>query len=542
MDPDRRVFLQSLAAVAAASVGPRAGATDVATVVDLALQPFARFDDRERPVRGGTLRTAAPAYIGLMNPDRWPVNDWVTMNLIHQKLMITDGAYRPTVPFVAESVVREESTAALVTLRAGIRFSDGTPLDAAAVKAQIEWIRDPAHATFTAGWLSGLAGIDVVSSRTLRWRFKDPWAAFEGLLANVPGYLLSPTALAKDAKRFETVAPEGLGPYLVEEASPGNHLKLKRNPNYWLGRALGRPDMPYYDRIVVSVIPDASVRLANFRAGKLDTLLLEKSQYAIVKDDATFNVYVAPVNTVIGYRMNAVRGPCRDLRVRQAVRHAIDVKGLVVGTQHGLGRIASGLYPADHWAHDPTLQPAVFDPARSRALLAEAGLAKGVTLRGYVGIDSGTVEVAEAVRYMLEQVGIDWRVDGLPPVPADARRKSLDWDLAAGGWNFIYEPDLAMTGLYHPKGSFAEGRPVLAARTAAIEAARGEVDFERRQALYRALERACNDDCLDVWLWWDEAATAYRKWVRGYDHQGAVTHKEAWVQTHPTWFENGRPG
>src|SRR5690606_7040888 len=126
------------------------------------------------------------------------------------------------------------------------------------------WIRVPANAAFTAGWMASLEALEVVGPLQLRFKFKDPWAAFEGVMANVPGYALSTTALAKDAKKFETVDPKGVGPYMVEEASPGNYLKLRRNPDYWLAKVLKR-DLPYHDGILVSVIPDPAVRLASFR-------------------------------------------------------------------------------------------------------------------------------------------------------------------------------------------------------------------------------------------------------------------------------------
>ncbi len=543
MNIERREVLQSLAAMAALatmSFSGKAGAHTAA--LDLAAQPYAKLASGEKPVRGGTLRLAAPQYIGFMNPNRWPVNDWLNINFIHQKLLVTDGSYRPTIPFLAESVQREGSTAALITLREGIKFHDGTPLDAESIKRQIAWVRTPANATFTISWLANLDTVEVVSPLKLRWTFKKPWASFEGTVANVPGYALSATALEADAKRFETVDPKGVGPYIVEEASPGNFLKLKRNPNYWLAKVLGQPDAPYHDNVLISVIPDPAIRLASFRAGKLDILALEKSQYATLKDDKTFNTYTTPVNTTAAMRMNAVKGPCADIRVRQAIRHAVDVKALIQGTQRGLGRIASGLLPGDHWAHNPQLKPVEFNPALAKALLAQAGHEKGVTIRGYVINVAAAVEVSQAIKYMLSQVGIDWQVEALSPVAADARRKALDWDLAAGGWTYIYDPDLVITGLYSPKGSFPEGRPESPARTAAIEAAREEGNADKRQAMYRELEKQINDEALDLWLWWEESAVAYQKWVRGYDNDALVKHKEAYFVTHSTWFANGKPG
>ncbi|MFT3814012.1 MAG: ABC transporter substrate-binding protein [Acidovorax sp.] len=538
MDLDRREVLQSLAALA----GMAAFGTAQAQAVDLAAQPFVKIDPKEKPVRGGTLRLAAPVYIGNLNPNRWPVNDWLNMNFIFQKLVVTDEAYRPTIPFLAKSVVRDGQNQALMTLREGITFHDGTPLDAEAVKSYIEWIRTPANATFTGGWLANLDTVEVAAPLQLRWKFKDAWAAYEGVMANVPGFALSPTALKKDSRRFEVSAPSGTGSYMVEEASPGNFLKLKRNPNYWLGKVIGQPDMPYFDNILISVIPDPAVRLASFRAGKLDMLTLDKSQYPTLKADKAVDVYVTPISTCVAYRMNALKGPCADIRVRKAIRHAIDVKALIQGTQHGIGRLASGLFPSDHWAHDPDLKPAEFNPKLSKSLLAEAGLTKGVDIRGYVYNSPDAIEVAESIKNMLAQVGIRWQVDALSPVAADARRKSMDWDLRVAGWNFIQDPDLPMTGLYHPKGAFAEGAPAQKTRDSLIEAARMEPSLDKRKAMYRLLEKQTNDDCVDLWLWWEEIAVAYQKWVRGFDHKASLKYKEAYFVTHANWFANGKRG
>jgi ABC-type transport system substrate-binding protein len=538
MDLDRRELLQSLAALA----GMAAFGTAQAQAVDLADQPFAKIDPKEKPVRGGTLRLAAPVYIGNLNPSRWPVNDWLNMNFIFQKLVINDETYRPVIPFLAKSVVRDGPNQALMTLREGITFHDGTPLDAEAVKGYIEWIRTPANATFTGGWLANLDTMEVIAPLQLRWKFKDAWAAFPGVIATAPGFAMSPTALKKDPRRFEVSAPAGTGSYMVEEASPGNFLKLKRNPNYWLGKVIGQPDMPYFDNILISVIPDPAVRLASFRAGKLDMLTLDKSQYPTLKADKSVNVYVTPLTTCVAYRMNALKGPCADIRVRKAIRHAVNVKALIQSTQHGIGRQASGLFPSDHWAHDPNLKPAEFDPKLAKSLLAEAGLSKGVDIRGYVYNTPDAIEVAESIKNMLAQVGIRWQVDALSPVAADARRKSMDWDLRVQGWNLISDPDLPMTGLYHPKGVFAEGAPAQQTRNSLIEAARMEPSLDKRQAMYRLLEKQTNDECLDLWLWWEEIAVAHQKWVRGFDHKASLKYKEGYFVTHAHWFANGKRG
>lgn len=238
----------------------------------LRAQPWAVWDEAEKPVRGGYLRTAAAQYIGKMNPDHWPVLDWVTMGDFYEKLVITDGSYRPTVPWLLESFAFENPTTAVTKLHDGVTFQDGSKFDAAAVKFVIDWIRDPTSQAWSASWLAPLDKVAIVDELTLGWHFKTPWAAFPGIIANVPGYMISPAALKNDPESGDN-HPVGTGPFALEQASPGNFVKMKRNPNWWFAKAAGNSDMPYFDGVIVTIIPDPAVRLANLRAGKIDLLL-----------------------------------------------------------------------------------------------------------------------------------------------------------------------------------------------------------------------------------------------------------------------------
>lgn len=535
---DRRDALSALFGIACMALVPSARAAMASALGD---QPWAVYNDKETPVRGGVYRLAWPTYIGMLNPNHWPVTDWVTMGNIHEKLLITDGSYRPVVPWLAESVVREGPTQVLLSLRDGVRFHDGTPLTAEGLRDQIAWLTKPDSTAWSKSMLDNLAGVEVVGPRQLRWTFKKPWGNFEGVIANVPGYALSMTALAQDEKTFD-VAPSGVGAYIVEEARPGNHLKLKRNPDWWFAKAIGRPDMPYFDGIHISVIPDPGVRLANFRAGRLDALVLDKSQYPMLKNDKRIQVHVQPEPTTAGLRFNSAQGVFTDVRLRKAVAHAIDRRALIAGTQHGVGRPAAGLYPDDHWAANPDLQAPEYNPELAKRLLAEAGHANGLSITGYYGNSQSQQTVAEAIKGMLAKVGITWQVELLAPVAATQRLREGRFDLAQGGWGFIYDPDLAATGLYHPSGAFSGGRQKDEQLVALIEAARNELDLDKRAAAYRDIGRHVGEQCLDVWLWWEEVATAYQPYVRGYD---AVQHrrdKEVYVRSHHLWFAKGKPG
>jgi peptide/nickel transport system substrate-binding protein len=536
--PNRRSVLKAGVATAALM---HFGASVRAADDNLLRQPWAKWDySKDKPARGGILRVASSQYIGKLNPNHWPVLDWLAMNLFHEKLLITDGAYKPTAPWLLEEVRQESDTSIVTRLRPDITFHDGTKFTANTIKSQIDWIRDPKNTAWTAAWLAPLDSVEVIDEHTVRWKTKQPWAGFQGVIANVPGYMMSPTALAGDPEKYEASAPMGTGAYIVEEASPGNFLKLKRNPAWWFAKASGNPDMPYFDGMLVTVIPDPAVRLANLRANKLDVLGLDKSQYAIVKNDPLLKVFRQPQNHVVGIRFNTQKGVLKDIRLRQAISCAIDRKALIAGTQFGLGRIASAMYPDDHWAHNPELKPVAYNPDLSKKLLAEAGYPNGLTIKGYWNNLTEGQAIAEAVKNMLGKVGINWQVELLAPVAAAGKLKEADYDMAQGGYTYIYDPDLLATALYAPAGGFNFGRSHNPEAIELIERGRRETDINKRQKIYWDLERTLTESCEDAWLWWEEGATAMRNNVMGWDNDLFNKYKESYVWSHPLWFKDGK--
>jgi peptide/nickel transport system substrate-binding protein len=541
-DFDRREFTLGFlsASFAALALSPQsalaAGETHSGAIKD---QPWAKWDYKEKPARGGYFRTAAPQYIGKMNPNRWPVTDWVAMSWFHEKLLVNDGSHKPTVLWLLDELKWENPQTVTMRLRKDITFHDGSPLDSKALKYQFDWIRQPDAKTFTVSWLAQLDTVEVVDDLTTRWKFKTDWGGFMGILANAPGYSISAKALQEDVEKFDS-APQGTGPYLLEEAAPGNFLKLKRNPNWWFAKASGHPDMPYFDGILITVIPDPAVRLANLRAGKIDALTLDKSQVAAAKGDPTLNVYIEPANFLVGLRFNTTKSVFQDIRVRKAVSHAIDRRALIAGTQFGLARIASCIYPDDHWCHNPNLKPVAYDPDLAKKLLAEAGHGGGLKIKGYYSNTSMGQTIAEATKGMLEKVGIDWQVELLAPTAVTAKLQSLDYDMAQGGWSYVLEPDAIATGLFHPAGGFNYGASKNDAAIKLIDDGRQATDLEARRAIYWKLEEVLYNNYEQVWLWWEQSATAYRKVVQGWDHDNFLKHRESWYFSHPLWFKDGK--
>ncbi|MBL7176313.1 MAG: ABC transporter substrate-binding protein [Desulfobacteraceae bacterium] len=564
--------------------------------------------ETNKPVRGGYLRTSATKYIGLMNPNHWPVNDWVAMTYIYEMMIYNDGEFKPTVRWLADSWQYPDPLTCIMKLRKGVKFHDGTSFNAESFKYQIDWIMDKKNGAWSRGWIAPVKSIEVVDEYTVKWHFKKSWGSFLGIMANVPGYVMSKKALegdvalresaklsdkmktakkklAKEEKKAQKaqavggekarkamakaekarkkaaklekeyakwaakakghiktdVNPVATGKYMLEEGKPGNYLKVKRNPNWWFGKTIGHPDMPYLDGILITVIPDPTVQLANLRAGKIDSMGIDVSQYNLVKNDPNLNIYVYPGNHQMALRFNLTSGPCKDIRIRKAVAHALDRKAIIAGVLFGLGIESSCMYPNVHWGHNPNLKPVSYDPELSKKLLAEAGYSKGLTLKGYMSNLNWAKNTGEVVKEMLVNVGINWEYDSLDSAATSDRMKNLEYDLAQGGWAWILDPDLMATGLFHPDGGFNYGRSDNKPVIELIEKARAEVDQSKRQKMYWEIERLLYENCEDAWLWWPKSVTAFRKNVLGWNHKLYLAGREGFWFSHCRWFKDGHP-
>ena len=558
-----------------------------------------------KPIRGGYFRVASPAYIGLMNPNHWPVNDWASINLFYEGITAYDGKYSQRVCWLMDSFEFLNPTTLIMKLKKGVKFHDHTDFNAHSLKYLFDWIGDRKNGCWTRGQQKRIKSLEVIDDYTLRWTTHKPWGSFpQGFFAfQISQKALEGDVALREAKKAEKevklaemklekaeanytkaqtqggetaekaalkleqakkalsdsqakaavtaqkaeghqstdVYPVGTGPFMLEEAKPGNYLQVKRNPNWWFGRSIGRPEMPYFDGVKVIVIPDPAIQLANLRAGSIDTMILSKSQYQMVKNDPNLRVHKFPNNSTTLLLFNQSTGPAKDIRVREAVSHAIDRQALIAGIAFGLARPASCLYPDDHWAHNPNLKPVNYDPELSKKLLAEAGFKNGLTLRGVNYNYAQAVTLGEAVKQMLAEVGINWEVDVLDSAAITDRMRNLEYDLAVSAVPYIQGPDASVSNIYHPDGGFFFNRNNDPELIKLIEAGRYEIDQEKQKEIYYQIEDLLYQKYMDVWLFYDVAAIAYRKNVEGYNNKMFIENRTLYTSSHPLWFKDGHP-
>ncbi len=265
-------------------------------------------------------------------------------------------------PRLAESIEQASPTVWRVTLREGLTFHDGSPVNSQAVVDAISPISDEAHQGHNArvSKLLDLAGMSTDGDNVIVFETNKPNAAFP--------WTLSEPAIAILGKSSDAFPINATGPFVFKEAVPEQLYRAEANPDYWQGTP-GLEEV----RVVASANP-ASAALA-FEAGEVDLVInYPETDFDRIKETGAQGFSAATARLYF-YTLNAKSGPMSNPLIRQAVSYAIDRQGVVAAALSGVGGVPAGtVYPKGKgWAADI---PATYDPAKAEALLAEAGAVK----------------------------------------------------------------------------------------------------------------------------------------------------------------------
>ena len=302
------------------------------------------------------------------------------------------------------------------------------PFTAHDVKFTFDRHRDPASESRWRGTMSIIDAVNVVDDHTVEIVLSAPSAPFMTVaLASLAGLIMNERAVA-DAGAEVGSRPIGTGPYQLVAFEPRVRYVLEAHEGYDRGR-------PAIERIIWNVVPDESVQALALQNGDLNYMIVRDLQaLPALRARGDITITATPATAYYGVVFNTRRAPTDDVRVRQAIAHAID-KALFVDTVlEGQGEVLDSVIPAGMLGHTPDVPTSAFDPARARELLAEAGHADGLTLNAiYTAGDAFVVPLAEVLQAFLADVGITLTLVPLEAAALNERRSAGDFDLHVGG-------------------------------------------------------------------------------------------------------------
>jgi peptide/nickel transport system substrate-binding protein len=395
-------------------------------------------------------------------------------------------------------------------LRPGLTFTDGTKLDAAAVKANVERGQRQANSNI-ASELSVIKSVVVNNPASFTLNLTQVDYQLPDLLAGKDGMIVSPAAFSH-ATTIPT-QPVGAGPFRLTSYVPDSHASLARNPGYWDAGEI------HLASFSVQAISQPEQVLAALQSGQVNVAYIAGNQVASAKA-AGFKIAVIPSEVVNELDIQTTTPPFSNPKVVQAINYAIDRTAILKVQAAGYGAPAYQPFPKGFVGYSPKLASLYpYNRTLARQLLAQAGYAGGLEIT--LTSTSSTDALAEQLQAQLAQVGITVTIKD---IPADTSTQflylkktiPLAIDGTAGRNSPVEMLDVlySQQGLMNVTGLAAKVPPVVAAALAkALTVPLDSAEYPA--ALQGAVEAAVTQEPIHIWLYTNPRIFAYSPAVTG---------------------------
>jgi peptide/nickel transport system substrate-binding protein len=395
-------------------------------------------------------------------------------------------------------------------LKPGISFSNGEPVDAAAVAATLATLATPEAIKWSVyNAYRGITGARVVDDLTVDITTDPP----DRLLPNRIGALriLPPVYWAKVGSAGFAKQPIGSGPYIVERWDP-TLIRMSANPKSW--RA---PKIP---KLEIREVPEGTARIQGLLSGAVDlALYLNPEDKAAVESEGGSIVTRSGGSVEVLAFVTVKDSPLKDKRVRQALNYAVDRQAIVDALLGGMTSPASQPAPRGVFGRDETLAPFAYDPAKAKALLAEAGYAQGFSFVSETssGGRGPTGAIAQKIAQDLAAVGVRMEVRSVPQ--SKIFRAAYDGSFEGEAFTMMYGsiPYMdALTSLRLHSCLWQTPWNCVPEYAERIKQAYAAFDPAERERLTQALVRDIRDDAPALWLYDDVTFDGVAARVKNY--------------------------
>ena len=352
--------------------------------------------------------------------------------------MLMDGLFgfdreMNVIPMLAESYeANEEATEYTFTLRQGITFSDGTPWNAEAAKANFDrWGDKSLGLKRTTLLCNILDSTEIVDEYTIKVTLTQSFGAFINTLAHPACVCMSPAQIAAGSEVCAS-DPVGTGQYTFVEWIAGDHLTVQLNPDWWGydadicgGEALVEADAGFKS-VTFRPVTESATRVAMIQSGDAQLIWPVPSESIdSLREDSS--VYLgAETGDVVRYlMMNNQKEPFNDVRVRQAINYAIDKNAYIAVVKDGNATVAQSVI-GQNVQYFKANEPYEYDIEKAKELLAEAGYPDGFTTSIMYANTTANQKQCEFLKQQLEQVGIEVELNGMESAILNQKIQDVD--------------------------------------------------------------------------------------------------------------------
>lgn len=466
------------------------------------------------------LVVAIPADVTSLDPAITMDNTtWKIVYNVYQRLVDYDGATTNIKPGLAkEWEVSEDGLTWTFYLEEGHKFSDGTPVDAEAVKASFE--RSLEIDAGPASVFTMISEIKVEDPLTVTFDLSEPFPPFLSTLAANYGNIVNPKVLEHDeggdlGQNYLATATMGSGPYKLTEWKKGESLTLEVNEHSKI--------QPHFKKVIFRIINDSSVQRMQLEKGEIDIAegipvdqihTLENVEHVTIIQEPSLLVDYVYINNKSG------NPALQDKRVRQALNYAIDYESMINGVQLGFATQMHGPIPDGLWGHDKSVKQYNYDVEKAKQLLQEAGAENLELTLLYSDNKSWWETEALALQANLAEIGVKLNLNKVAYATSREMMDKGEFDLMLGVWSpdfgdpfmfMNYWFDSANHGLAGNRAFYTNAEVDQLLKQAATNN-----DQEVRHALYKQVQDIVLDEAPYILLYQKDFILPMSKNVKGF--------------------------
>lgn len=398
-------------------------------------------------------------------------------------------------PLLAKSWEQLNDTTWEFKLREDVKFHDGNPFNATAVKANFDRLLDPKVGSPRAVVLKMVQEVKAVDDFTVQFILSEPFSPLLSILASHEGGIISPKSIERYGKEIIN-EPNGTGPFVFESWTPGQEVILNKNKEYWGVKAK-------VERVVFKVVPEETTRISMIETGEahiaeplsvpmMDTV--EASQLTEIYRSEGFGT------EFIGY--NVLKKPFDDVRVRKAIAHAVEMDSIINGVYNNVGKIAHSLLGSKVFGYHPGMKAYENNLNEAKKLLAEAGYPDGFETTITTMDSKERINMAEVLQSQLKGIGIKLNIQVLEYGTFLEQGNKGEFEMFISSWrNATGDADYNQYNLFHSSFHGAAGNYFFYSNKEVdrlIESARSEKDQEKRIELYAKAQELEMEDAVYI--------------------------------------------
>jgi peptide/nickel transport system substrate-binding protein len=357
------------------------------------------------PKYGGTMRISRFTAEGVSLGDplnHRGMNSWFMACPALETLLRSDNS-GALIPWLAtawkEDVAGKSIT---LTIRQGVKFHDGTLLNAEAVRWNMQYRMDAKMAAY-----GSFASVKAIDTNTVQIILKTWDSTVINNLASGPAMIISPDNYLNNGAAYAADHPVGTGPFIFKEWKKNSLVVYEKNPNYW------QTGKPYLNRIEWVTIPDMNTKAMSFISGELETIItVDQPQVTTVKNAGFVPVYMPVSGGADGYIFSSATAtsPWANLKVRQAANYSINKDEYVKAIFGDLGTAVNQFVPKGNWAWSPDVVGYPYNVDKAKQLLTEAGYPNGFNTILIGSQDATMNKRVLAIQDYFKRVGINAEV------------------------------------------------------------------------------------------------------------------------------------